>query len=232
MKKTVYAASIALALGMTSAAWAHGGDHRDHSSDPSTTNTTVNATLTHTDESYNTINKSFSLSNKFNLSKNVAVTKLDGSVSDNSVNDVGNHAFGFGGVGGSGGSSLGMAGAKGGSAEAEGAGALSLGAAVNITPASRRHHQAGSASNNSQAWGGTNRALAGDALAQVTTGNGAAGGAGTQSISAGSYDASNNISGGGISAVGITTVSQNTGANALTQQGVTVQGNVSFGSTP
>ena len=66
-------------------------------------------------------------------------------------------------------------------------------------------------------------------MATATTGNGAIGGVGGSSIggSAGYYNASNTLSGSAFSgAAGIITVSQNTGANALIQQGVTVQANI------
>lgn len=66
-------------------------------------------------------------------------------------------------------------------------------------------------------------------LATVTTGHGAVGGMGGSSYggSAGNYIISNSITGGSFAnSSGITTVSQNTGANALIQQGVTVQANL------
>ena len=69
------------------------------------------------------------------------------------------------------------------------------------------------------------------ALAMAATGNGAAGGYGgaANGGSAGYFGVSNSISNGAFGgASGIVTVSQNMGANALTQQGVTVQGNVKF----
>jgi hypothetical protein len=67
-------------------------------------------------------------------------------------------------------------------------------------------------------------AATGQALASATTGNGAMGGAGGNANGgdAGTYNASNTIQSGFSYAAGITVVSQNTGANALTQQGVTV----------
>jgi hypothetical protein len=68
----------------------------------------------------------------------------------------------------------------------------------------------------------------GDTLANVTTGNGSSGGAGGSANGgdAGVYNASNTISGGFTNTSGITVLSQNTGANSLVQQGVTVQANI------
>jgi hypothetical protein len=73
-------------------------------------------------------------------------------------------------------------------------------------------------------------ASSGQALATATTGNGAAGGTGGNANGgdAGSYNASNTIASGFSNAAGISVVSQNTGANALTQQGVTVQANLTI----
>ena len=71
-------------------------------------------------------------------------------------------------------------------------------------------------------------AASGQALATATTGNGATGGVGGNANggSAGTYNASNTIGSGFSNAAGISVVSQNTGANAYTQQGVTVMANV------
>ncbi len=74
-------------------------------------------------------------------------------------------------------------------------------------------------------------ATTGSTLATVTTGNGASGGNGGSAFggNAGVFNASNTISGGSLAnSAGITTVSQNTGANALIQQGVTVQANMTL----
>jgi hypothetical protein len=66
------------------------------------------------------------------------------------------------------------------------------------------------------------------AMASATTGNGGVGGNGGNATggNAGTFDASNSISGSLSNSAGIVTVSQNTGANALTQIGVTVQANL------
>jgi hypothetical protein len=65
-------------------------------------------------------------------------------------------------------------------------------------------------------------------MATATTGNGGVGGNGGDSTggNAGIYDASNSIDGSLTNGAGIISVSQNTGANALTQIGVTVQANL------
>jgi hypothetical protein len=69
-------------------------------------------------------------------------------------------------------------------------------------------------------------------MASATTGNGAIGGNGGDSggSNAGTFNASNNITGSLTNGAGIITVSQNTGANSLIQIGVTVQANLSVGS--
>ena len=71
-------------------------------------------------------------------------------------------------------------------------------------------------------------ATSGQALATATTGNGATGGVGGNANGgdAGTYNASNTIGSGFSNAAGISVVSQNTGANAYTQQGITVQANL------
>lgn len=79
--------------------------------------------------------------------------------------------------------------------------------------------------------GATSGAVSSGALAMAATGNGALGGNGGSANGgpAGSFVVSNSIANSSFaSAAGIMNVSQNMGANALTQQGVTVQGNVSF----
>jgi hypothetical protein len=65
-------------------------------------------------------------------------------------------------------------------------------------------------------------------MASATTGNGGVGGNGGDSMggNAGTFDASNNMTGSLSNGAGIISVSQNTGANALTQIGVTVQANL------
>lgn len=67
------------------------------------------------------------------------------------------------------------------------------------------------------------------AMASATTGNGGIGGNGGDSTggNAGTFDASNTIGSSLTNGAGIISVSQNTGANALTQIGVTVQANLS-----
>jgi hypothetical protein len=69
----------------------------------------------------------------------------------------------------------------------------------------------------------------GDVLATATTGSGSYGGAGGSANGgdAGTFNASNTMSGTSLSGSnGINVISQNTGANALVQQGVTVQANI------
>jgi hypothetical protein len=64
-------------------------------------------------------------------------------------------------------------------------------------------------------------------------GNGAVGGAGgaggTNTVSAGTFNLSNTMSGTAQSAAGIMVISQNTGIAALTQQSVNVQANMNLG---
>ena len=71
-------------------------------------------------------------------------------------------------------------------------------------------------------------ATSGDTLATVTTGNGGVGGNSGDSLggNAGTFDASNSINGSLSNGAGIITVSQNSGMNSLTQQGITVQANL------
>lgn len=79
--------------------------------------------------------------------------------------------------------------------------------------------------------GGANGAVSSGALALAATGNGAMGGNGGSANggAAGSFMVANTISNSSFAgAAGVMNVSQNTGSNALTQQGVTVQGNVNF----
>jgi hypothetical protein len=66
------------------------------------------------------------------------------------------------------------------------------------------------------------------AMASATTGNGGVGGNGGDANggNAGTYDASNNMTSSVTNGAGIISLSQNTGANALTQIGVTVQANL------
>jgi hypothetical protein len=64
-------------------------------------------------------------------------------------------------------------------------------------------------------------------------GNGAVGGAGgaggTNTVSAGTFDMSNTMTGAAQSAAGIVVMSQNSGAASLIQQAVTVQANLTVG---
>ncbi|MGA7949541.1 MAG: hypothetical protein WCA45_05180, partial [Thiobacillaceae bacterium] len=78
--------------------------------------------------------------------------------------------------------------------------------------------------------GGMGGTATSDAMASATAGNGAAGGNGGNSMggNAGTYDASNQLNNSINSTSGIVTVSQNTGANALTQIGTTVQANLTI----
>ncbi|MBU1394872.1 MAG: hypothetical protein KKE84_01855, partial [Gammaproteobacteria bacterium] len=71
-------------------------------------------------------------------------------------------------------------------------------------------------------------ATTGDTLASVTTGNGGVGGnsGASHGGNAGVFDASNSIDGSLSNGAGIITVSQNSGMNSLTQQGITVQANL------
>jgi hypothetical protein len=65
-------------------------------------------------------------------------------------------------------------------------------------------------------------------MASATTGTGGVGGNGGDSLggNAGTYNASNNMTSSVTNGAGIISLSQNTGANALTQIGVTVQANL------
>jgi len=65
-------------------------------------------------------------------------------------------------------------------------------------------------------------------MASATTGYGGAGGNGGHSYggNAGDFNVSNNMSGSLTNGAGIISASQNTGINALTQIGVTVQANL------
>jgi hypothetical protein len=73
-------------------------------------------------------------------------------------------------------------------------------------------------------------ATSGEALASATTGNGGIGGNGgnASGADAGTFNASNTLSSSLSNSAGIVTVAQNTGANALIQQGTTVQANLSI----
>ncbi|KVW97122.1 hypothetical protein ABW22_04670, partial [Thiobacillus denitrificans] len=76
--------------------------------------------------------------------------------------------------------------------------------------------------------GGLGGSASSSAMASATTGNGGVGGNGGDSLggNAGTFDASNSIDGSLSNGAGIITVSQNSGMNSLTQQGITVQANL------
>ena len=60
-------------------------------------------------------------------------------------------------------------------------------------------------------------------------GNGTGGAGGSNSVSAGTFDISNKMSGTGQSAAGVLVISQNSGLSSLVQQSVNVQANLSLG---
>lgn len=72
---------------------------------------------------------------------------------------------------------------------------------------------------------------AGDGMAGNGYGGagGAGGAGGSNAVDAGSFDMSNAMNGTAVSAAGITTMAQNSGAASLVQQGVTVQANLTVG---
>ena len=74
---------------------------------------------------------------------------------------------------------------------------------------------------------GLNRADLQVAAGRSHGGMGGAGGSNT--ADAGSFDMSNAMNGTAVSAAGITTMAQNSGAASLIQQGVTVQANLTVG---
>lgn len=145
-----------------------------------------------------------------------ASTSLNGTVQNNGSEGIHGN---YGGDGGSGGA----AGAGNNGSTHANAGSAAFGA------------EGGSGGDADHSFGGAGGAASGGvssgALAMATTGYGATGGNGgaANGGSAGAFLVSNSIANSAFSsASGIVNVSQNTGSNALTQQGVTVQGNVNF----
>lgn len=145
-----------------------------------------------------------------------ASTSLNGTVQNNGSEGIHGNSGGTAGIGGAAG-----AGNNGGTSAH--AGSTAYGA------------EGGNGGDADHSFGGAGGAASGgassSALAMATTGNGASGGNGgaANGGSAGAFLVSNSIANNSFaSAAGIMNVSQNTGSNALTQQGVTVQGNVSF----
>lgn len=198
MKKSVFIAAIALAFGMSSAAMAWPSSN-DHSSGSKTNKVTVKTRI---DPTLNTAIGSYNNVEKtFNLQKTVNVTHTTANTTLNG-NVQNNNAFGIGNRGGL---------AIGGSGGGNGGDALGFSKSEPVTGLSLLSKPEGGKSLD---W-----VYAGDGGSSNTGGN--------ARTSAGTYDASNNISGSGVQGVGITTISQNTGTNALVQQGVTVQGNIS-----
>lgn len=177
-----------------------------------------------------------------------ANTTLNGTVKNNGSDGINGNTGGSGGGAGDGGvGNNGSAGALAGSAAIGGDGGN--GGDVGASDGGHGGHGGGDYSifgygdeheggGNNGSSGGTagdggdaHGLVASGALALAATGNGADGGNGGSANggSAGSFIVSNSISNSSFAgAAGIMNVSQNTGANSLTQQGVTVQGNVNF----
>ncbi len=76
--------------------------------------------------------------------------------------------------------------------------------------------------------GGLGGSASSESMAAATTGNGGIGGNGGDALggNAGTFNASNSIDGSLSNSAGIVTISQNSGMNSLTQQGITVQANL------
>lgn len=170
-----------------------------------------------------------------------ASTALNGTVQNNGSEGIhGNTGgsgggAGFGGVGNNGSSNVNASskaiGADGGNGGDVGAGHGGGGDGGYSTLGYGGGGHEGSSGGTGGDGGNANGAVSSRALASAATGNGAMGGNGGSANggSAGSFIVSNSIANSAFaSAAGIMNVSQNTGANSLTQQGVTVQGNVNF----
>ncbi|MGB6241660.1 MAG: hypothetical protein WBF69_04170 [Castellaniella sp.] len=175
-----------------------------------------------------------------------AETTLNGTVKNNGSDGINGNmggnggAGGFGGVGNNGDShahayskAIGADGGSGGGGGSGGTGGGGGGGGAGgfATGGTGGTGGVGGVGNGGTGGGDANGAVSSKALAWATTGNGARGGSGGSANggSAGSFVVSNSIANSSFaSASGIMNVSQNTGSNALTQQGVTVQGNVSF----
>lgn len=210
-------AALAMALSGPALAGEEGG-HMHHGSDPGNTIHNVADSAVATDHASATSVQLGDVS----VGVYSASTALSGTVQNNGSdgirgNDGGSAGgAGFGGVGNSGGTSahahstaIGGEGGDGG-----GVGGWDNG------------NQGGAG-----AGGNARGAVSSGALALAATGNGAMGGNGGSADGgpAGRFVVSNSIANSSFaSAAGIMNVSQNMGANSLTQQGVTVQGNVSF----
>ncbi|MGB3274925.1 MAG: hypothetical protein WBA82_01925 [Castellaniella sp.] len=171
-----------------------------------------------------------------------ATTTLNGTVQNNGSDGINGNMGGNGGGGGYGGvgnngdadahahsKAIGGDGGNGGSVGASGGG--HHGGGEGFVFDDKKHGDNGSSGGEAGNGGAAIGAVASGALAMAATGNGAAGGNGGSANggAAGNFTVSNSIANSSFaSAAGIMNVSQNTGSNALTQQGVTVQGNVSF----
>lgn len=238
MKRTLVASALVMAFGLSGMAWANGsGGYGSGGDETTTTNTTTNTTVdVDVDLTKNTsINKSDSSTNKnsgdnrangarsvalnngsaatfsnaFNVTTAVASSVLKGSVSHNAIQNIGNWAQNNGSAAGARGGS-GGAGGSGGSGGSAGGGADDGG----------YNHKGGSGSGGSSGTGGDG-GNGGNAAAGGSGGNG-----GLNTVSAGTFNMSNTMSGVGQSAAGILVANQNSGLSSMVQQSVNVQANL------
>lgn len=180
---------------------------------------------------------SFNTSDAFNTNKVMAMSKLDGSVSHNKVENIGNVATNKGsadgGTGKGGTGTGGLARSNGGdSGRAVGGegGATEVDDMASGDDFEGRRNRSGSntARQTGGAGGDANSGRGGDATADAGNGRGTGGtggSAGTIRVTTGTFDISNTMTRVGQSAAGIMLASQNTGMSALVQQNVTVQAN-------
>jgi hypothetical protein len=204
MHSTLLASTIAIGLAGAFPAWAQ-------SPGTAGTSAAANAGITTKSILSSTEGKhsGSDLSGSFSASRAVAVSKLVGSVTNVSVQHLGN-VTSANATGGAGGSANGGTGGNGvGSSAPSGAGAGGSGGAGGSSTMGAGYY--------------------GDAGAGG--GVGAVGGAATGGqANAGTLNLSNTLSSTAQSATGIVVLSQNTGIGALTQQSVNVQANTGLGS--
>jgi hypothetical protein len=212
-KALLSTAAMALALGLSSHAWAEQKNVNDGLA------IQLNKATRHSNNDngdFRNNNLDLTLTNKFSKSAVVAASKLYGTVSHNKVYDIGNVGgdAGWGGRGGSGddGGDATVR-ANGGKAYAGDGGKGSKGFFASK----------GKGGDGGDAWGGA------AAASNATGGDGGNGGKGGSSYGgdAGVFNASNTLS--GMSGVaGVTTAIQNTGIASLQQVAVTTMANVSI----
>lgn len=243
MKKTLLASAVVVLVGATGSVWAGSpGDYNDSKDKQPTTNIDVdidvNDVLSHnklidkstnknSGESHSNGDRSVALnngsvasfSNAFNKTHIAAVSKLNGSVSNIGVGNIGNWVQNSSNANGGG-----AGGGAGGSGDADSS-------AQSGSGGGGRHDGNDYAKNGNDDKGGgdvSNGVGNISSAANGGAGGGAVGGnGGTNRVSAGTFNMSSNMTHVGQSAAGIMVISQNSGFASLAQQSVNVQSNLS-----